>query len=184
MEGSLCQGIWPAAASGMKLCSAHPRLPTAGQTPELLVSQLQISRRRRRCSEDGRGRLGLNAARLIVKQVGLSTAWRFQGPGGGAAWTNTTFQEMLETCNQPPVTQHLNGVKGTVRDKGTPGHSHRSVLDGMMECSHFGCILRKGNRAEIQLLPRNPVLRKVGLFKLTCHLFLTQLQLWLIEELC
>lgn len=84
------------------------------------MSQIR-RRRRRRCSEEGRGRLGLNTATLIVKQVGLSTAQESQGPGGGAIWTNSTFQEMLETRNQPPVIQRLNGVKRTVRDKGHRG---------------------------------------------------------------
>lgn len=75
-----------------------------------------------RCSEGGRGRLRLNTATLKVKRVGLSAAQESQGPGGGATWTNTSFQEMLETRNQLPVIQHLNGVKGTGRDKG-----HRST---------------------------------------------------------
>ena len=52
-----------------------------------------------------------------------------------------------------------------------------------MKWSHFGCILTKGNRVEIQFLSRSTVWWKVGLFKLTCHLFLTRLQIWLIEEL-
>lgn len=120
MEVFLRWQMWSAEASGVKLCNAQPWLPTASRPLEPQMSQLQI--RRRRCSADGRGRLGLNAATLEVNRVGLSTAQESQGPGGGAAWTNTSFQEMLETRNQPPVIRHLNGVKGAVRDKG-----HRST---------------------------------------------------------
>lgn len=47
---------------------------------------------------------------------GVSRTWR------KCCWTNTSFQEMLENYQQRPVIQHLNGVKGTVRDKG-----HRST---------------------------------------------------------
>lgn len=104
------------------LRNAHSQLPAAIHPLEPRMSQLQMGRRRRRCSEYGRGRLGLNAAMLEVKRVGLSTAEESQGPGGGVAWTNTSFQEMLETHNQCPVIQQLYGAKGTARDKG-----HRST---------------------------------------------------------